>query len=366
MNQFIENELLDHFLEALRALPSTEVKTIKAASEIEGAKDLGVDAVVRAKLGAVRVVFLIGIKRVVYPRDVREMLRRITAVRISGLDAAEHPMPFLISEEISKASREMLRTANCGYFQEGGSLHISPTSGAYVLIDKPRKAKSAVTGSATTIFRGVSPRVLHFLLDRPEQWKKASDIAEATGIADSTVSRIFMRLEKIESLDTRGIGPQKERRLKNPKQILDAWAEDTRNKPPSIERFFVPGLSANDVSTVRKVFETFRLKEVPALLTHEVASQLYAPFLTTVASVRCRVSRPNATREVLRILGAKPVPSGFNFAFILVKTDHDLFHGENLSMLPLASKVQVYLDLISSEGRAREAAEHLRSTAMEI
>lgn len=366
MDQSIESELLDHFLEALRALPYTEIRTSKSAFEIERAKDLGVDAIVRARLGEIQVAFLIGIKRTIYPRDVREMLWRIKTVRISGLYPGEHAMPFLISEEISKASREILRTENCGYFQEGGSLHISPVSGAYVLIDKPRTAKRVTTGGTTTLFNGRSPRVLHSLLERPEQWKKASDIAAATGIADSTVSRIFMRLEKMEFLDTRGIGPQKERRLKNPTQMLDAWAEVARNKPPPIERFFVPGFSASDLTTTHRVFEAFRSKGIPILLTHEVASQLYAPFLTTVASVRCRVSQPNAAREVLQNLNARPVQAGFNFAFIVVKTDHDLFRGETLSMLPLASKVQVYLDLIGSEGRAREAAEHLRSTAMTI
>jgi len=59
-------------------------------------------------------------------------------------------------------------------------------------------------------------------------------------------------------------------------------------------------------------------------------------------------------------LGARVVNEGANFAVIETKSAGELLFRQNVGGVWLASPVQVYLDLLRGEGRAKEMAEHLR------
>lgn len=59
-------------------------------------------------------------------------------------------------------------------------------------------------------------------------------------------------------------------------------------------------------------------------------------------------------------LGARVVNEGANFAIIETKSTGELLFRRQVGGIWLASPIQVYLDLLHSEGRARESAEHLR------
>lgn len=58
--------------------------------------------------------------------------------------------------------------------------------------------------------------------------------------------------------------------------------------------------------------------------------------------------------------GARVVGEGANFAVIDAKSSGDLLFREQVGGVWLASPIQVYLDLLRGEGRAKELAEHLR------
>jgi hypothetical protein len=59
-------------------------------------------------------------------------------------------------------------------------------------------------------------------------------------------------------------------------------------------------------------------------------------------------------------LGARPVNEGANLAIIEAKSLGELLFREQVGSIWLASPIQVYLDLLGGEGRAKEMAEHLR------
>lgn len=59
-------------------------------------------------------------------------------------------------------------------------------------------------------------------------------------------------------------------------------------------------------------------------------------------------------------LGARVVNEGANFAVIETKSAGELLFRQNVGGVCLASPVQVYLDLLRGEGRAKELAGHLR------
>ncbi len=65
-------------------------------------------------------------------------------------------------------------------------------------------------------------------------------------------------------------------------------------------------------------------------------------------------------RPLCGALDARSVDHGANLAVIEVRSPGELLFRELVNGVWLASTVQVYLDLMRSEGRARELAKHLR------
>jgi hypothetical protein len=105
----------------------------------------------------------------------------------------------------------------------------------------------------------------------------------------------------------------------------------------------------------------FEQHQAAYAITHEAAAQRYAPFLSSVSQVRCRLMLPGRLAEdALGALNARGVTEGANLAVIEVKSSGELLFREKVDGAWLASPVQVYLDLVRGEGRAKEMAEHLR------
>lgn len=95
-------------------------------------------------------------------------------------------------------------------------------------------------------------------------------------------------------------------------------------------------------------------------ITDEAGAQRYAPFLSTVSQVRCRVVPGRATDEALGAIGARAVNEGANLTVIDTKSSGELLFREKVGGVWLASPVQGYLDLLQGEGRAKDMSEHLR------
>jgi hypothetical protein len=96
------------------------------------------------------------------------------------------------------------------------------------------------------------------------------------------------------------------------------------------------------------------------VLTQEAAAQLYAPFLSTISRVPCRMAPGRAADAALSKLEARVVGEGANLLVIETKSQGEFLFKERHGSLWLANPVQVYLDLLRSGGRAPEVAEHLR------
>jgi rhodanese-related sulfurtransferase len=59
-------------------------------------------------------------------------------------------------------------------------------------------------------------------------------------------------------------------------------------------------------------------------------------------------------------LKARPVREGANLTIVDVRSPGELFFRERIDDIWFADPIRVYLDLLSSEGRGKEMAEHLR------
>lgn len=312
-----------------------------------------VDAEVELSVAGKSVTLLIEAKKAAYPRDVRLLLWQFKAPSHDRSPCAQH---LLVAESISPGAKELLRTERIGYYDSGGSLFL-PVPGAYIYIDKP--PPKTLEKSVRSLFSGRRAQVLHALLVDHEHWFGVTAVANRAQVAPSTVSDVLGELERFDWLESRGQGPSKERRLCEPGALLDAWAKQLATlRAPTLRRYYVPGQKAD--ALIDRLGEVFNAHQVDYALSCEAAAQHYAPFLSGISQVRTRLLPGAGADAAMTELDARVVNEGANLAVIETKPAGELLFRQQVNGLWLASPVQVYLDLLRSEGRAKEMAEHLR------
>ncbi len=338
----IEGPLLERFLKALRELPAAQAEL--SGIELPVGPDRRHDAHVDLRVGGKEVTLVIEIRKVVYPRDARQVLWQF-------LESARR-----LPRSISPGAKELLRNERIGYYDSGGSLFV-PAGSIYVHVDRP--LPKGLSRSIRSVFSGRRAQVLHALLLRNREWFGVKHIVEQARVSPATASQMLTELEKLEWVVSRGRGPRKERNLREPGALLDAWVnQQTVMRPLPMRRYFVPSARADGL--VEKFAEACAESSAEYAITHEAAGQRYAPFLSTVTQVRCRLLDGPAADRVLGALNAREVDQGAHLAVIKVKSPGELLFRESVNGIWLASAVQVYLDLMRSEGRAKEMAKHLR------
>lgn len=350
-----EQHLIQQLLAALQALPDVDADLApREPAGVPPARDY--DAEIDIRIAAKPLTLLVEAKKAVYPRDVQQLLWRMKSLAGRGARSDIDAVPVLAAESLSPGAKELLRAEQVGYFDSGGSLYL-PAPGAYVYIDKP--PPKAQASAMRSLFSGRRAQAIHTLLMQRQQWFGVKELAERAQVSPATASEVLSELEKFDWIETRGQGPSKERHLRDPRALLDAWASQvTASRPQILRRYFVSGTKSE--ALVDRAAQAFEARNANYAISHEAAAQRYAPFLSTVGQVRCRVLVAPEANDALADLGARAVNEGANLAIIEVKSPGDLLFRERVGNAWLASPIHVYLDLLKGEGRAREMAEHLR------
>lgn len=352
-----ERRLIEQFLETLRALPEVHAE-LDHREPVGLAGDRGHDAQIDLHIAGKSFTLLIEAKKAVYPRDVRQVLwqlRKFSRRRLTG-QSGDEAVALLVAESISPGAKELLRDERVGYYDSGGSLFL-PAHGAYLYIDKP--PPKTLSKSVRSLFSGRRAQVLHTLLVRHQDWFGVKELAEQALVSPATASQVLTELERFDWLVSRGQGPSKERHLREPAALLDTWVKQLASiRPPALRRYYVPSMRADNL--LEHIGQVFATHDVEYATSHEAAAQRYAPFLSSVSQVRCRLLVGPAADAAIGNLGARIVNEGANLAIIEAKSPGELLFRERVGGIWLASPIQVYLDLLRGEGRAKEMAEHLR------
>ncbi|MHB8253845.1 MAG: hypothetical protein ACYDEV_09130 [Acidiferrobacter sp.] len=352
-----ERQLIEQFLDILRALPEVraELGHWELVRRIGG---VSYDAQVNLQIAGKSFTLLVEAKKAVYPRDVHQVLWQLGHLRryTSVVPDRDETIPLLVAESISPGAKELLRTERVGYYDSGGSLFL-PAPGAYFYIDKP--PRKSLLRSTRSLFSGRRAQVLHTLLMHHQDWFGGRELAGQAMVSPATTSQVLTELERFDWLVSRGQGPRKERYLKEPAALLDAWAKQLASiRPAELRRYYVPFMKTDTL--LERVGRVFTTREVGYAISHEAAAQRYAPFLSSVSQVRCRILIGPAADAAIGELDARMVNEGANLAIIEAKSPGEMLFRERVGGIWLASPIQVYLDLLRGEGRAKEMAEHLR------
>jgi hypothetical protein len=351
-----EHQLVSLLVDALREIP--DVHADVGRWELSGRRpDRGLDAAVDLHVAGKSLAVLVEAKKAVYPRDVRQVIWQIRDA--SRAWAGKHPgdvVSLIAAESISPGAKELLRSEGVGYYDSGGSLYLS-APGIYLYIDKP--PPKTLIKSIRSLFSGRRAQVLHALLIHRQTWFGVTELAQLAQVSPATTSQVLTELERFDWLEARGQGPSKERHLREPAALLDAWVKQVKaDRTPVLRRYFVPATKPDTLPM--KVGAALEGRGVEYAISHEAAAQQLAPFLSNVSQVRLRLLPGQATDSTLSDLGARLVTEGANLAVIETKSTGDLLFRERMDGLWLASPIQIYLDLVRGEGRSKEMAEHFR------
>jgi hypothetical protein len=351
-----EQQLISRFVETLRELPdvNAELEHWEPASHYGHRTH---DAQVDLHIAGKSFVLLIEAKKTVFPRDVRQVIWQFREADHAHAEAqGERPLSLLVAESISPGAKELLRNERVGYYDSGGSLFL-PAPGAYLYIDKP--APKSLAKSVRALFSGRRSQVLQALLLQHRNWFGVKELAQQAMVSASTASQVLTELERFEWMVSRGQGPSKERHLREPAALLNAWAKQIGSiRPQTPRRFYVPATKPETLPT--RIGEAFDAHGVQYAVTYEAAAQRYAPFLSNVSQVRTRVLIGVNVDSALGDLSARVVNDGANLVIIEAKSPGELLFREKVDGLWLSSPIQIYLDLLRGEGRAKEMAEHFR------
>ena len=354
-----EQKLVGRFIETLHALPQvTNQSELEPVTLRLAEPGQPYDAQVELRLSGKTITLLIEAKTILYPRDARLALWRLQEFidRWNRKPNTHQVVPVLIADLISPGAKKLLRGECAGYFDSGGSLFLF-ACGIYLYVDKP--APKQASRLIRSLFAGRRAQVLHAMLTRREGSFEVTALADEAKVSPATASQVLQELERLEWVVSRGRGPNKVRYLQEPAALLDAWVKQAAAMPAqTMRRFYVPLTRADEL--VERMGRTLAGHAVEYEITHEAAGQRFAPFLSSVSRVHCRLLAGREADRAIGELGGRVVSQGTNLSIIEAKSPGELLFRQRLNGIWLASPIRVYLDLLSGEGRAKEMAEHLR------
>jgi hypothetical protein len=352
-----EAVLAEAYANALRAIPGAKAEVRPHADP------RGLDAVVTASLSGHTFTLLLEVKRTVFPRDVYQMLHQLDYVK-NTIHQPFHEvegtvLPVLVAESISQGAQDILKRENVAFFDSGGSMFLSH-DGTY--IDFIRPPPAAQTRLVRNLYSGARARVLTALLLEREHWFSVTEVVDKAQVSLGTASETLKAMEDLEWVRVEGSGPNKTRRVLNPGEILDSWGNHAKGaaKYRRVRRYYVPYLGSEDLA--RHLDHHLVRNDIMYAFTGEYAAQHYTPYLTQVSQIRARLVWDANAEHAMRELDARAVAEGANFAVLEVPSPADLLYREHHDpdSYWFANPIQIYLDLLGTEGRAKDMAKFFR------
>lgn len=352
--ELANHDQLEAVVEALRGMPGAKARV--AGWEPLSGPDGGYDAKIDLCIGGRDLVLLVEVKKSVYPRDARQLLYQLRKAHPFETTADATVVPMVVAHSISPGAKDFLREQKIAFYDSGGSLFVTH-DGVFIDVDKPPPPSEERT--MRTLFTGMRARVLLALLVRHQDSFSVKELSEVAHVSPATGSEVLKALERYDWVHSTGLGPTKVRRLVAPGALLDAWVQHVQSqRPQPLRRYYLPYLAADQITN--HVDVAFTQRNVDYAITGEAAAQHYAPFLTHISQVRCRLVFSERVESALKDLNARIAHEGANFAVVEVATSYDFLFRDHFEGVWYANPIHVYLDLLRGERRSREMAEHLR------
>jgi hypothetical protein len=320
------------------------------------------DGIIEAEIAGCPLVLLVEARQNAFPRDVRQAIWQLRNHQAHFRAETREVLPFLVSNAVSTGARDVLRSEGVGYADRGGSLFI-PAHGAFVLIDRSPLSKARKVFDS--IFQGSKARVLEAVFAERDNWLSVGAVASQADVSPATASATLSEMERREWVEVHGRGPAKLRRLSDATGMIDAWSDYVQGQKPSpTQLFYSPLFDTRHL--MHGLDRACHAHGIPYSVTGEAAAQAYAPYMTSISKIRCRMVQSMAQHAALDEIDARPVDEGWNLAIIQVRTEMEARGSLRIDDISYASPLRVYLDLLQLPGRAKDLAMHLRTERLRV
>ena len=257
---------------------------------------------------------------------------------------------LVVAPRISTRTRGILTDGGISWLEPGGDCRIA-VGGLFIERSLGRRGRrepgAAETRFVADLFSGGALRIVRWLLIEPERSWTLTDMGSRAGLTIGFVSRTFKTLAR-DAYVERGRGST---RLLDRDALLDGWVAAPAPADVSLERV---SLADGPSAVLRRVRDV----EVPSpyAITAEAATEQIAP-RARFSRVEIYVDDPDAWD---RALSLTLVPRG-GMVVLIRPVDRGVFDGafEREGLL-LASRPQLYVDLVRRGGAAAEAAAFIR------
>jgi hypothetical protein len=336
----IEEELINKLFATLKEIPFITPQR----QELSGANERGKDVSfsIDLKDGTSRKVF-IEIKSNGQPRLIREAINKLYRFR------AEFPGSYGVAAApyISPASAKLCNEEGVGYLDLAGNCKLTfdkiyiSREGIKNPFSEKRFLRSLYSPRAT--------RVLRVLLNGPKRAWKIQELAREARVSTGQIVNVKKLLKDREwiSPDTSGFS------LASPADLLAEWRRNYTFRKNDVRDFY----SMTEIPKMEsELAAQCSAQKVPFSLTGFSGA---ARILPGIRYQRIMAYLGSMDRGILDKIGLKEVTSGANVSLFLPYDDGVFYGLKDYDGIPVASSIQVYLDLINYKGRGEEAAQSL-------
>lgn len=345
-----ENEIVPEAAEALRQilshLPDAKVSFVEQPRFSEGQVP---DVSARLTYNGRHVAFVVEVKRLGEPQYAHAAIRQLR----DCLQAIPEAVPVFAAPYISPETANLCRRENVGYFDLSGNCEIT-FGDVYIHIEgkpnlfvRPRSLRS--------LYQPKAERVLRVLLTgqiRPWRIQALADEAKVSLGQAFKVKELLREREWLTETEQGFL-------LTNPAELLDDWAEQYRYGKHHAVQYY----TLCNIDDFAQIFSAeCQRRSIRCAFTAFAAAARYAPYATYRKVAAYLPQQTAEVKELLRLpaLQLAPVETGADVTLLSPYDDGVFYGAQQRQGVSLASPLQTYLDLQSTGGRGREAADVLR------
>jgi hypothetical protein len=309
------------------------------------------DLMVKFKLAEHEQTMIVDVVTLGQPRQIRAAVTKLLDVR----RAMPTAYPVAASVYIGSQSARILKDNNLGYVDLSGNCYLAFE---HVLIEKEGKRNvRPSTRPLRSLFAPRATRVVRVLLAEPSRAWRLEELAKAAAVSLGHSHNVVKRLEDLRWLER---DDAQRIHLGKPADLLEAWAESYTYRTNEIASYFV-----SERVTRRTMAELARAASAEGrryAFTLSSGLSLVAPH-TRLGAIHCYLEGDPA--PVVAALGLHPAAEADGTLHLLSPYDPGVFTGLlDKAGLKVVCLPQLYVDLVHSERRGAEQAEHLRREAM--
>lgn len=343
--KIIENNIEDSARDALFAclskIPFLKITDIQE-DEYQNS-GIKVDLSLNIQLPDTVIPLICEIKNSGQPRLAREAVNQMLRYK----DKIPNAYFVFIAPYVSKKAADICTSEGVGYLDLSGNCLLSFDKVFIEKKDYPNQFKEKRIFKS--LYTAKAERMLRVLLCNPDRNWKIKELAVESRISLGQASNVKKILYDRELIS----GERGGFSLEDPALLLSEWAENYDYRKNRIQEYY----SMKSIPDIEKMFSEFCNKnDIKYALTGFSGAARIAP---ATRYNKAMIYGSGFTDELLSDLQVKPVKSGGNL-LLFTPYDDGVFYGSSkIDDIPIASKVQLYLDLQGFKGRGEEAAEIL-------